>query len=75
MVARFDAESGKLRPSTFTLNGKQYSNMTLINLALRELGPMNEGTLTLLLLCFQAVCCVCALVLRYHVSFQLYGTL
>lgn len=70
--ARFDPATGFLKPSTYTANGKEYPNMTLINLALVWFGPMRERSLTLLLLTFQAACCALALYLRLVVGSSLY---
>jgi hypothetical protein len=75
VVRSYDAATGFLRPSTYTLNGKQHDNMTLINLALRVFGPMREESLTLLLLGFQTLCCATALSMRYHLGSYLYGSL
>jgi len=62
----FDAKDGLRRPSRFVHNGKEYDNLTLINLVLRIVGPVREETLTFILLALQVVCCIGGIALRYY---------
>jgi len=70
----YDAASDTMRPSRFTYDvaapgggraTREADNMTLINLALRVLGPLRERTLTNALLALQAACCAAGLYARY----------
>ena len=44
------------------------SNLTIINYALFVLGPMHEARLTSVLISFQVVCNIAALVVRYQLA-------
>lgn len=57
----------------YSVDGKEYPNMTLINWVLNRFGPMRERTLTLVLLAFQLVCCGLALYFRLVLGSQLYS--
>ncbi len=48
------------------------NNLTLINLAIKFLGPMNEGKLTLFLLAIQVICSVIGLFIRYPLAKMFY---
>ena len=50
------------------------SNLTIINLAIKILGPINEGTLTKFLLVVQVLCSIIALVIRYPLAKLFYDT-
>ena len=50
------------------------SNLTIINLMIKVLGPINEGTLTKVLLGIQVLCSVIALVIRYPLAKLFYDT-
>lgn len=63
-----DLRTGLRIPSTYLWKGKEYDNLTLINLVLRVLGPMKEETLTTVLLSFQIITCICGIILRYFVG-------
>lgn len=59
-------EKDLVKYSTFkTKSGKELPNLTLINAFLYFLGPMNEGTLTIILMLFQIFCCGIAFAVRY----------
>ncbi len=49
------------------------NNLTLINLALKLLGPMREPTLTRLLLGLQLACTDVAFTVRYPLALAFYG--
>ena len=66
-------DNGLRKPSVFVHNGKEYANMTLINLVLRMTGPIREETLTFVLLALQAVVCIGGFVLREYLAVNLYG--
>ncbi len=76
-IPTFNKETGLMEPSRLNdrkvitkPGGKNYVNMTVINLALQIFGPMREDTLCIVLLVFQALCCSLGLFIRY--SFALY---
>lgn len=69
-----DAKTGLRKPSTFTHNGKEYANMTLINFVLRITGPVTEETLTFILLVIQAVVCAIGFFTRQYLGHWLYQT-
>ena len=48
------------------------TNLTIINLAIKVLGPINEGTLTKVLLGLQVSCSIVALVIRYPLAKMFY---
>jgi UDP-N-acetylglucosamine--dolichyl-phosphate N-acetylglucosaminephosphotransferase len=56
--------TGLLVPSTMGPEDPR-DNLTLLCLALRKFGAMHERSLCVLLMAFQVVCAVCALVIRY----------
>eukprot|EP01055_Gregarina_sp_Pseudo9_P005132 Gregarina_sp_Pseudo_9__5131@NODE_540_length_2608_cov_12_461269_g510_i0_p1_GENE_NODE_540_length_2608_cov_12_461269_g510_i0NODE_540_length_2608_cov_12_461269_g510_i0_p1_ORF_typecomplete_len412_score70_79Glycos_transf_4/PF00953_21/0_41Glycos_transf_4/PF00953_21/1e42Mtp/PF03821_16/6_7e02Mtp/PF03821_16/7_4e02Mtp/PF03821_16/0_074_NODE_540_length_2608_cov_12_461269_g510_i0371272 len=60
-VPVLDSKTGKLQPSP---------NLTVINLALRLFGPLGERELVNLLLGFQFLCGVCALLVRYSALYN-----
>jgi UDP-N-acetylglucosamine--dolichyl-phosphate N-acetylglucosaminephosphotransferase len=80
----FDAKSGLMEPSTFECGPDEHRwlkkinrldpkatripNMTVINLSLSILGPMNERDLCSFLLGLQAVCCLFGFIVRYYIS-------
>ena len=51
------------------------SNLTIINLAIKMLGPVNEGALTKVLLAVQILCSIIALVIRYPLAKLFYDTI
>uniref|UniRef100_A0A0A9XH31 UDP-N-acetylglucosamine--dolichyl-phosphate N-acetylglucosaminephosphotransferase n=1 Tax=Lygus hesperus TaxID=30085 RepID=A0A0A9XH31_LYGHE len=67
-LPNIDPKTNLRIPSTFTYRGKEYSNMTLINLFLRVFGPSTEEQLTTNLLVLQVICCVFGVFLRYYVG-------
>lgn len=58
-------------PATGLLHGVP-SHMNLINLMLRITGPLRERTLCIVVLSFQAVCCLFAFVARYWIGPQIF---
>ena len=50
------------------------SNLTIINFAIKLLGPINEGTLTKVLLTLQLLCSIVALVIRYPLARLFYDS-
>lgn len=68
-LPRFNAKTGKMKPSKVSVNGKKdMVNMTLINLCLQISGPMTEERLCILLLVFQTLCCALGLYFRYFLA-------
>jgi hypothetical protein len=68
-LPRFNAKTGKMEPSTVSVNGKkEMVNMTLINLCLQACGSMSEERLCTLLLVFQTLCCALGLYFRYFLA-------
>ena len=50
----------------------EYNNMTIINLAIKFLGPIQEGKLTSVLLFIQVLSSLLAFTIRLHVSTYFY---
>ncbi|XP_067947715.1 UDP-N-acetylglucosamine--dolichyl-phosphate N-acetylglucosaminephosphotransferase-like [Watersipora subatra] len=50
----------------------EFNNMTIINLAIKFVGPIHERSLSSLLLIFQVLCSIMALVIRLHVAKYFY---
>ena len=50
----------------------EVSNFTIVNLAIRIVGPTHEERLTLYLLIFQALCSALAFFIRYRIAFYFY---
>jgi UDP-N-acetylglucosamine--dolichyl-phosphate N-acetylglucosaminephosphotransferase len=69
-LPKFNAKTEKMEPSTIgtTKGRKERVNMTLINLVLQILGPMNEEALCSVLLTFQVICCCLGLYVRYNLA-------
>ena len=80
-LPRYNPTTGLMEPSTFTCKSHQFrwlkfgdpdgtevANMTLINLCLQILGPLNERSLCITLLAFQVVSCAVGLLVRYYVA-------
>jgi len=60
----------------FERDGERWAecnNLTVINLALKMLGPMHERSLTVLLLILQVACSLLAFVIRYPLALFFYG--
>mmetsp|Transcript_27561 Transcript_27561/g.33464 ORF Transcript_27561/g.33464 Transcript_27561/m.33464 type:complete len:428 (-) Transcript_27561:580-1863(-) len=76
----FDAGTGLMSPSTFPCKSHEFRwlkcqrddtvcpNLTVINLALRVVGPMTERRLCLVLLTLQVVCCGIGFYIRYYLA-------
>jgi UDP-N-acetylglucosamine--dolichyl-phosphate N-acetylglucosaminephosphotransferase len=76
----YNVQTGLMEPSTFPVAPNQYRwlkrratdttipNMTVINLCLELLGPMNERSLCLTLLLLQIVCCTFGFICRYYLA-------
>lgn len=79
-LPKYNAVLGKMVPSTFPCREDQFRslkrkptdtecpNMTVINLCLQILGPMEEQTLCVTLLGLQVASCVFGLFVRYYVA-------
>ena len=67
-LPKFNAKTGLMEPSTIKWGEKDMTNMTLINVFLRILGPMTEQQLCISLLAFQVVCCAFGLYIRYNLA-------
>merc|ERR1712194_70426 len=69
-LPKFNARTGMMEPSKIKRGkGKtEMVNMTLINLLLQTLGPMNEQHLCIVLLMFQTTCCALGLFFRYNLA-------
>ena len=68
-LPKFNAKTGMMEPSRVKLDGNEdLVNMTLINLCLQALGPMNEEWLCIALLTFQTLCCILGLYFRYNLA-------
>jgi UDP-N-acetylglucosamine--dolichyl-phosphate N-acetylglucosaminephosphotransferase len=79
-LPHFNSDTGLMEPSTFPCKVHEYrllkrkaddeflANMTVINLCLQILGPMNERSLCLCLLAFQIICCGLGFACRYYIS-------
>eukprot|EP00557_Chaetoceros_sp_GSL56_P008782 CAMPEP_0176498574 /NCGR_PEP_ID=MMETSP0200_2-20121128/12399_1 /TAXON_ID=947934 /ORGANISM="Chaetoceros sp., Strain GSL56" /LENGTH=465 /DNA_ID=CAMNT_0017896801 /DNA_START=36 /DNA_END=1433 /DNA_ORIENTATION=+ len=79
-LPKFNPHTGLMEPSTFECRSDQYTwlkrnindttvpNMTLINLMLQYLGPMNEKSLCIVLLGLQMMFCALGLLIRYKIS-------
>ena len=63
-----DLGNGQRMGFPIKLNGKQYMNLTLINLFLKVFGDMHERTLCVVLLVFQVLCSALAFYVRYVLS-------
>lgn len=50
----------------------EYNNMTIINLAIKFLGPIHERRLSSVLLSIQVLCSLLAFIIRLHVSTYFY---
>lgn len=72
-LPKFDAATNTVSPSTYTLNGAQHDNLTLICLVLRVTGPLHERTLVLVLMGIQAFACAAGIAARYALSDIVYG--
>jgi UDP-N-acetylglucosamine--dolichyl-phosphate N-acetylglucosaminephosphotransferase len=76
----FNSVTGLMEPSTFPCKPHEFKwlkrraddvavpNMTVINLCLQILGPMNERSLCLCLLAFQVLCCTIGFFSRYYLA-------
>ena len=51
----------------------EYNNLTIINLLLKVLGPLQERDLTLLLLLLQVACSALAFTIRYPLAYFFFG--
>ena len=71
-MSRIDSETRKLKPSVISSDPKSpyYNriNLTLINVCLYFFGPLSEKALTRVLLGFQFLCSLVAVILRYQLG-------
>ena len=70
-VPKWDSTTDTLSPS-YADDSKKCINLTLLNAMLVIFGPMKEGSLTKVLLVFQALCSCLAFYVRYSLAAKVY---